>query len=158
MSSTLDWYREGGPIMIAIALVGAAGIAVFVERLYVIVLRSRNNGRVFIERLIQLVRAGKIDDAIKACAASTAALPDIGLLILRSRSRDESDLQNVAGAAVLFVVPKLTRRLQYLRSLAVSAILLGLLGTARGIHDTLIGTEAGGAAGVATLAGLGASL
>src|SRR5262249_11570379 len=142
MSSTLDWYREGGPIMIAIALVGAAGIAVFVERLYVIVLRSRNNGRVFIERLIQLVRAGKIDDAIKACAASTAALPDIGLLILRSRSRDETDLQNVAGAAVLSVVPRLTRRLQYLRSLSTVAILAGAFGTLHAAHNALVSAGA----------------
>src|SRR5215510_14159074 len=158
MSTMEAWYREGGPIMLLIALVAVVGLAILIERLYVIVFRSKNNGRVFIERVIQLVRVGRIDEAIKVCAGSTAALPDIGLLILRSRSRDEADLQNVAAAALLFVVPKLTRRLQYLRSLAVSAILLGLLGTARGIHDTLIGTEAGGAAGVATLAGLGASL
>jgi len=158
MSAMQAWYREGGPIMLLIALVGAVGLAILLERLYVIVFRSKNNGRVFIERVIQLVRVGRIEEAIKVCAGSKAALPDIGLLILRSRSRDESDLQNVATAAVLFVVPKLTRRLQYLRSLSVSAILLGLFGTARGIHDTLIGTEPAGAAGVATLAGLGASL
>src|SRR5215468_4992999 len=124
MSAMQAWYREGGPIMLLIALVGAVGLAILLERLYVIVFRSKNNGRVFIERVIQLVRVGRIEEAIKVCAGSKAALPDIGLLVLRSRSRDESDLQNVATAALLFVVPKLTRRLQYLRSLAVSAILL----------------------------------
>src|SRR5207244_6235708 len=106
-----------------IALVGVAGAAILVERFYLIVVRSKNNGRVFIERVIQLVRAGKIDDAIKECVSSTAALPDMGLLILRSRSRDESDLQNVAAAASLSVVPKLSRRLQYLTTLTVVAIL-----------------------------------
>jgi biopolymer transport protein ExbB len=158
MSTMQAWYREGGPIMLLIALVGVAGLAILIERLYVIVFRSKNNGRVFIERVIQLVRVGRIEEAIKVCAGSTAALPDIGLLILRSRSRDESDLQNVAAAALLFVVPKLTRRLQYLRSLAVAAILLGLLGTARGIHDTLIGAAAAAARGEQMIAGLGASL
>jgi biopolymer transport protein ExbB/TolQ len=158
MSAMQAWYREGGPIMVLIALVGAVGLAILLERFYVIVFRSKNNGRVFIERVIQLVRVGRIEEAIKVCAGSKAALPDIGLLILRSRSRDESDLQNVATAALLFVVPKLTRRLQHLRSLAVAAILLGLFGTARGIHDTLIGTRTAGAAADETLAGLGASL
>ena len=152
------WYREGGPIMLLIALVGAVGLAILIERLYVIVFRSKNNGRVFIERVIQLVRVGRIDEAIKVCAGSTAALPDIGLLILRSRSRDEADLQNVAAAALLFVVPKLTRRLQYLRSLAVAAILLGILGTARGVHDALIDTGAAAARAQQMFAGLGASL
>ena len=158
MSTMQAWYREGGPIMLLIALVGVVGLAILIERLYVIVFRSKNNGRVFIERVIQLVRVGRIDEAIKVCAGSTAALPDIGLLILRSRSRDEADLQNVAAAALLFVVPKLTRRLQYLRSLAVAAILLGILGTARGVHDALIEASAAAARAEQMFAGLGESL
>jgi biopolymer transport protein ExbB len=138
MSTTLGWYNDGGPIMLLILVVGIVGVAILLERGFVIVLRSKNNGRPFIERIIQLVRSGKVDDAIKQCAASTAALPDMGLLILRSRSRDESDLENVAEAAALAVVPKLTRRLQYLPTLAVVSGLLGLLGAVRGIQATLI--------------------
>ena len=129
MSTALDWYREGGPIMLLIVLVGLAGIAILLERFYVIVVRSRTNGRLFIERIIQLVRAGKIDDAIKMCVGSHAALSDIGLVILRSRSREEPELQQVATAASLAVTPKLSRRLQYLSVLAVVALLLGALGT-----------------------------
>src|SRR5262250_448924 len=124
MSTMQAWYREGGPIMLLIALVGVVGLAILIERLYVIVFRSKNNGRVFIERIIQLVRGGKIDEAIKQCVSSTAALPDIGLLILRSRSRDEAALATIASAATLSVVPKITRRLQYLQTLAVVAVLV----------------------------------
>ena len=134
MSTTLGWYREGGPIMLLILLVGVAGLAILVERIYVIVVRSKNNGRAFIERIIQLVRGGKIDEAIKVCADSTAALPDMGLLILRSRSRDEAALHNVANAATLSVLPRLKRRLHYLPTLAVTAVLLGLLGTVLGFR------------------------
>lgn len=132
------WFTEGGAVMLVIALVGVAGLAVLLERVYVIVYRSKNNGRVFIEKIIQLVRAGHVEEAIKTCAATTAALPDIGLLILRSRSRDESDLENVAGAALLAVVPTLTRRVQYLRSLALVAVLLGVFGLARGLHVAFV--------------------
>ena len=135
MSTTLGWFREGGPIMLLILLVGVAGLVIVVERVYVIVLRSKNNGRPFIERIIQLVRGGKIDEAIKVCASSAAALSDIGLLILRSRSRDEVDLNNVANAASLSVIPKLTRRLQYLPSLAIASALLGVLGTVLGAQS-----------------------
>jgi biopolymer transport protein ExbB/TolQ len=143
MGTMLGWFQEGGPIMLVIALVGLVGISVLVERLYVIVFRSKNNGRVFIERIIQLVRGGKLDDAIKQCANSSAALPDIGLLILRSRSRNEGDLQNVAAAASLSVVPKLTRRLQYLPTLAAVAILLGVLGSVHGFRDALLRSGTG---------------
>ena len=61
-------------------------------------------------------------------------LPDMGLLILRSRSRDEADLQNVADAAALSVLPRLTRRLHYLPMLANVATLIGLLGTIFGLR------------------------
>jgi biopolymer transport protein ExbB/TolQ len=138
MSTMQAWFTEGGAVMLVIALVGVAGLAVLLERVYVIVFRSKNNGRVFIEKIIQLVRAGRAEEAIKTCAATTAALPDIGLLILRSRSRDETDLQNVAQAALLSVVPTLTRRVQYLRSLALVAVMLGVFGLARGLHGAFV--------------------
>lgn len=134
-----------GGVMLPILLVGMAGVAVLLERLYVIVLRSKTNGRPFIERLIPLVRSGKIDEGIAMCAASNAALADIGLVILRSRSRDEAALENVAGAAALLVLPKLRRRLVYLPTLAAAALLLGALFTARDIHDTLISAGASAA-------------
>jgi biopolymer transport protein ExbB len=135
MANFLEWFRAGGPIMWFILVVALAGVAVFIERLYVIVIKSKINGREFIERVIQLVRSGKAEDAIKLCAQSKAALPDMGLLILRSRSRDEADLQNVADAAALSVIPRLTRRLQYLPMLANVATLLGLFGTIYGLRE-----------------------
>ncbi len=146
MQTIIEWYKNGGPVMNFILLVGVIGLAVFLERFYVIVIRSRTNGRAFIERTIQLVRAGKIDDAIKMCASSSAALPDMGLLILRSRSRDESDLQNVADAAALAVLPKLTRRLQYLPMLANVATLIGLFGTIYGLREAFASVASASAA------------
>jgi biopolymer transport protein ExbB/TolQ len=144
MGTTMGWYSEGGPIMVLILLVGIAGVAVVFERLYVIVFRAKTQGRTFIERVIQVVRAGKVDDAIKACAESVGAVSDMGLLILRSRSRDETDLQNVADAAALHVLPKLTRRTHYLPTLALVAVMLGMLGTTRGIHDAFLNAPSAG--------------
>lgn len=146
MQTIIEWYKNGGPVMNFILLVGVIGLAVFLERFYVIVIKSRTNGRAFIERVIQLVRAGKVDDAIKMCASSTAALPDMGLLILRSRSRDEGDLQNVADAAALAVLPKLTRRLQYLPMLANVATLIGLFGTIYGLREAFASVASASAA------------
>jgi len=137
--------------MNVVMLVGLIGVAILLERFYVIVLRAKNNGRRFIERVIQLVRAGKVEEAIKECAGSSAALPDMGLVILRSRSRDEGDLQHVAGAASLSALPRLTRRLQYLPALATAGVLLGVFGTLRGVDRALVSTGGGAssAAGIA---------
>lgn len=141
MGSLVQWFRDGGWIMYPILAVAIVGLAIFMERLYMIVFRSKINGRAFIERVIQLVRAGKVEDAIKLCAQSNAVLPDMGLLILRSRSRDEADLQNVADAAALSVLPRLTRRLHYLPMLANVATLVGLLGTIFGLREAFAGVS-----------------
>jgi biopolymer transport protein ExbB/TolQ len=128
MTLTMAWYRNGGPVMHVISIVAFIGLIMLAERLFTIVIRSKTNGRRFIERVIQLVRAGRVDEAIKECAGSRASVPDMGLLILRSRSRDEVDLQNVADAASLSVLPTLTRRLGYLSAIAVAEALLGVVG------------------------------
>src|SRR5918999_5724774 len=146
MSALVEWFRAGGLVMYFILATAVAGLAIFLERFYTIVIRSKINGRAFIERVIQLVRAGKIEDAIKLCAQSHAVLPDMGLLILRSRSRDEADLQNVADAAALAVLPRLTRRLHYLPMLANVATLLGLLGTILGLQEAFAAIGAADAA------------
>jgi biopolymer transport protein ExbB/TolQ len=160
MSTTMAWYRDGGPVMHLIAAVGLIGLAIFVERLYLIVVKSKPNRRRFIERVIQLVRSGRIDEAIKECAGSAAVLPDIGLLILRSRSRDEADLQNVADAASLAVLPTLTKRLGYLHAFAITILLLGLFGTAYELQAVFasVGGIAGGDRTAALLAGMAAAL
>jgi biopolymer transport protein ExbB len=138
----LEWFRNGGPVMYAILVVALAGLAIFLERVYVIVFRSRINGPAFIERVMQLVRSGRIDEAIRLCSQSRAALPDMGLLILRSKSHDEADLQNVADAASLAVIPRLTRRLQYLPMLANVATLIGLFGTIYGLKGAFAAVAA----------------
>ena len=150
MTTTLQWFREGGAVVWLIALVGVIGIAVLVERVFVIVFRAKNNGRVFIERVIKLVRAGKLEEAIKQCADSKAVLSDMGLLILRSRSRDEAELRTIARAALLALVPILTRRLPYLSAMALAALMLGALGAVLRAHDALFAAGAGSSGPLAT--------
>jgi biopolymer transport protein ExbB/TolQ len=146
MTTALQWFREGGTIMWLIALVGVVGIGVLDERLYVIRFRAKNKGRVFIERIVKLVRAGKLEDAIKQCAESKALLSDMGLLILRSRSRDEAELRTLAQAASFALVPMVTRRLQYLSAMALVAVMLGAFGATLRAHDALVAAGAGSSA------------
>lgn len=142
MRTILNWYQSGGPLMPPLLLVGLAGLAMLVERIVYIVLRSRINARPFMERVLSLVRAGKADEALQLCADHRSALPDLGLVLLRSRSRDEGDLSHVAEAASLSVVPGLTRRLAWLPTIAKVALLLGALGAVVNLHSTLVQTSA----------------
>jgi biopolymer transport protein ExbB/TolQ len=137
MRTIVTWYQTGGPYMIPLLAVGVAGLLILADRFTHLVLRTKINSRPFIERVISLVRAGKVDEALKLCAEHQSALPDLGLVILRSRSENELELLKVAEAATLTMVPALKRRLAWLPVLATIAILLGVLGGVANLHDAL---------------------
>lgn len=141
MRTTLIWYESGGPFMVPLLLIAVAGLAVLFERFSFIVLRSKINARPFIERVISLVRGGKLDEALQLCAEHQSTLPDLGLVILRSRSRDEDDLVNVAQASALSVTPRIMQRLAWLPTLSRVAIMMGSLGAVANLHESL--TEPG---------------
>lgn len=129
-----EWFSGAGPIVSLIWVVAGLGILLIFDRMYVIVARAGFNARPFIERVIQLVRTGKADEAIKLCTASRTVLTDIALLILRTRTQDEADLQNVAEAAALSLVPRLHRRIHFFTVLAITAIALGVIGLLDGLR------------------------
>lgn len=147
MRTILQWYQGGGPFIVPLLVVGLAGLVVLAERFSRIVLQTRINARPFVERVISLARANKIDEALALCAEHRSVIPDLGLVILRSRSDNEGDLLHVAEAAALTMVPKLTRRLAWLPVLATVAILLGVLGAVANLHDGLADVARGAVVG-----------
>jgi biopolymer transport protein ExbB/TolQ len=120
----------------------AVGLALVLERAYTVVVRARTNARLFIERVIDLVRAGKVDEAIRASATSRTAVADVALLLLRSRLHDEEELGHVAKAAELSVTPRLTKRLRYIPTLGAVAVLIGVMGS---LHEIGNGSALGAA-------------
>lgn len=135
MGTVAEWYAGGGPVMHYILATALVGLAILLERTYVVVVRAKTNARLFIERVITLVRSGKVDEAIRLCASSRTAVADLALLLLRSRIHDEDDLHNVARAAELSVTPRLTKRLRYLPSIGAVAVLIGIAATLHGIGE-----------------------
>jgi biopolymer transport protein ExbB/TolQ len=139
-----EWFSGAGPIVTLIWVVAGLGVLLTLDRVYVVLARSGFNGRPFIERIIQLVRSGKTDEAIKVCTATRTILSDIALLVLRTRTRDETDLQNIAEAASLSLVPRLNRRIHFFRVLAITSAALGTIGLLDGLR---VAFERRGAAG-----------
>ena len=135
MQTAVEWYAGGGPVMHYVLAAAVVGLAIALERLYVVVVRAKTNARLFIERVITLVRAGKVEEAIRVCASSRTAVADVALLLLRSRTHDEEELDNVAHAAELSVTPRLTKRLRYLPSLSAVAVMIGIAGTLHAVGE-----------------------
>src|SRR3954471_13624427 len=146
-----EWFRAAGPIVDLIWVVAGLGVLLIFDRVYVVLARAGFNARPFIERIIQLVRSGKNDEAIKLCSNSRTILSDVALLILRTRTKEEADLQNVAEAAALSLVPRLHRRIHYFRVLALTSLALGAIGLLDGLR---VAFERQAAGGPAVLAGV----
>ena len=126
METLLSWYTSGGAFMLPLLLVTLAGLGVLAERAAYMTKRLRVNARPFMEHVLTLSRARRFDEALGACADHQALLPDVGLVILRSREAPSDDLQEVAGAALKSFLPLLRRRLGWLLALAVIGLLLGV--------------------------------
>ena len=128
MATFQTWYQGGGPFMLPLLLVALAGIILLGERMLFIMNRSGVNPRPFMEHVLTLARGQKFDEALAACAQHHAVLPDLGLILLRSRASSSDDLKDVADAALKSFLPTLRRRLAWLPSLALIGLLFGVAG------------------------------
>ncbi len=134
----IGFFKAGGLFMFPIMLILAIGTAIIIER-FKFMKKSWTDGRALWSRLEESIKANRLEDAIKECSLSEAALPKVlsaGLekakaVKLKANSREE--LENHLEEAMLEVMPELERRTHYLPTLANVSTLLGLLGTIIGL-------------------------
>jgi hypothetical protein len=134
-----DWLQAGGPLMAPLLVAGAAGLALVIDRLAAVLRRSRINTRPFMERVVSLAAAGKTDEALALCVEHKAVLPDLGLVLLRSRSRDPAELAAIARAACLGLLSELKRRERWLPATTAIVVALGVAGAGVNLHEGLVG-------------------
>lgn len=107
-------------------------IAVMIERFTAFGLASSNND-VLIDRVKELLLAGKAEEALKVCEDTkgpTAALLAGGI---RNRHLDNDAIERAMEELALRETPALYRRLPWLDTIITVAPLLGLLGTVTGM-------------------------
>ncbi len=134
----IGFFRAGGLFMFPIMLILAIGTAIIIER-YKFIKKAWTDGNTLWNKLEESIKTNRIEDAIKECRLSEAALPKVlsaGLekakgAKLKKESREE--LENHLEEAMLEVMPELERRTHYLPTLANVSTLLGLLGTIIGL-------------------------
>ena len=135
METIADFFQKGGHFMFVIALALVFGVAIAIERIIFVSLRSRINTHSFVRRIIEMVQSGSVSKAVEYCRRSKAALPQItraGLEQLHNGG-SERDIQNAFELAAMTEIPKLEKRTHYLSMIANVATLLGLLGTIFGL-------------------------
>ena len=134
----IGFFKAGGLFMFPIMLILAIGTAIIVER-YKFIKKAWTDANVLWRKLEESIKTNRLEDAIKECSLSEAALPKVlsaGLekakgIKLKRESREE--IENHLEEAMLEVMPELERRTHYLPTLANVSTLLGLLGTIIGL-------------------------
>jgi len=124
-------------------------IAIAIERVYYVMVRSNVNADKFMMEVRKLVTSGNIKRAIELCEqGKQKALPYVVLAGLKrvaeSESLDFRSIQNAVDEGTLEVIPQLQKRTNYLSMLANVATLTGLMGTIYGLiiaFDAIGGTE-----------------
>jgi biopolymer transport protein ExbB len=134
-------FSPGDPaflFMWIISAFGAIALAVAVERIYYILVRSNVNADKFMAEIRKLVAGGNMDRAIALCEkGKQKALPFVVLRGLKraieSESLDFRAIQNAVDEGTLEVIPRLQERTNYLSMFANVATLTGLMGTIYGL-------------------------
>lgn len=121
-------------------------VAIAIERVYYIMVRSNVNADKFMMEIRKLVTSGNIKRAISlAEQGKQKALPYVVLAGLKRVSESETldfrSIQNAVDEGTLEVIPRLQKRTNYLSMLANVATLTGLMGT---IYGLIIAFEAVG--------------
>jgi biopolymer transport protein ExbB len=124
-------------------------VAIAIERVYYIMVRSNVNADKFMMEIRKLVTSGNIKRAISlAEQGKQKALPYVVLAGLKRVSESETldfrSIQNAVDEGTLEVIPRLQKRTNYLSMLANVATLTGLMGTIYGLilaFEAVGGTE-----------------
>jgi len=130
----VKFFMHGGVFMFPIALVGAVGVAIIVER-YITITRARVKSRTAWSAVEPLLSKGEFEKARELTNNDDDAvsrLLSMGLA-LQGAVRRRDDVEKAMEESMMEIIPQLEKRTHYLATFANLATLLGLLGTVSGL-------------------------
>lgn len=128
----------GWVFMWILLFIAAVAVAIFIERLIYIKIKSDINATKFMAEIRKLVKAGEYRQALDLCEAgkdrALARVVSAGLRKVSESDRvDFRSIQNAVDEGTLEVIPRLQNRTGYLAMIANVATLIGLMGTVYGL-------------------------
>ena len=130
----VKFFMHGGVFMFPIALVGAVGVAIIVER-YITITRASVKSRAAWSAVEPLLSKGEFEKARELTNNDDDAvsrLLSMGLA-LQGAVRRRDDVEKAMEESMMEIIPQLEKRTHYLATFANLATLLGLLGTVSGL-------------------------
>ena len=135
---------KGGPVMIPIILASILGLAIIIDRLWLLI-RTRIDAQSFTNSVMSKVRKGEFEQAIALCAKH----PDVPLAVtlkagLEKRQRDGQEIEKIMERVGNAQVKILERYIGGLVSIIGIEPLLGFLGTITGLIKAFMAWEKAG--------------
>lgn len=140
----IEWFIRGGPVMVPLLLLSLLGVAIVLERLFV--LREKNfldPGQLAV--LGELLAAGDYLRAREYCAGQSGPLAVLVATLLDNRSAPYDELKELLEDTGRHQLRSLERGLGALATVVAAAPLLGLLGTVLGMIQVFESVSLAGA-------------
>lgn len=133
-STIVSFFQDGGAFMLPIALILMVGLAIAVERWFFLKRAYHANKAAYTE-LLPLVSKKEFEQAEKVAQDNGSAIGRLMAVALDTKrsSPRRDDIHAAMQEGVMESIPRLSKRTNYLSTLANIATLLGLLGTIIGL-------------------------
>lgn len=132
MNLALAYFEKGGPVMYVLAVCSVVAVTIFVERLW-----AMRASRVVPPRLLpevaELLRAGKLAEAVARCVGSDTSAGAVFGAVLRRANEPEARVREVAQEVGRREAARLERFVEAVGVVSALGPLLGLLGTVLGM-------------------------
>lgn len=148
----LEVLMAGGPVMVPIALCSVIALATFLERLWAL-RRSRIVPAALAVEVGELVKQGRVDDALTKCRATDASVARVLEACLELHERPRTHIKDRVEEVGRREAAEMERYVPILGTIAAISPLLGLLGTVGGMIVTFQVISDQGLGNVANLAG-----
>ncbi|MBP5674265.1 MAG: MotA/TolQ/ExbB proton channel family protein [Victivallales bacterium] len=128
MNYAQQLLNEGGPVIYLMLALLILSCIIFLER-YLFYYRSQIDTHEFLRGLFNIVRSGKIAEAVSICDSKPYPLSAVVRAVITNIGQGEEYARKAADEAFMTELPNLRRGLKLLACLGNIAPILGLLGT-----------------------------
>jgi biopolymer transport protein ExbB len=132
LQSFSEWFKAGGIVMYALALVAIFSLLIASERGFMMWGRGHIS-KTFTSKLHSLIKDSKISEAKDLCKKQTTSLGKILNTIVENSHSGKEQVQKSLQEILLAEQSKLEKRMGFLAALGAIAPLVGLLGTVTGM-------------------------
>ncbi len=136
----LEIMYKGGPLMGVILLCSVIAVAVIIER-FIRLRVAQINTETFMSEIKGVLEVSDVHKALNLCEETSGSVAGLCRTAILNVDRDKDEIKEAIEDAARSEIPRLSRNLNLLSTIAHITPLLGLLGTVTGMIDAFQGLE-----------------